>query len=129
MQVTLESFGKEHIINRSWVSVLIVMAVLLSSSCLSKIASAQEKGKKSITVNCVTYENPIQIDDERYMTEQWLAQWPINHPWMDKNQDGKISPEEYQRFLKKEYELIRKAIELYEPGEKYKGIPYRVMMP
>lgn len=28
--------------NRSWVSVLIVMAVLLSSSCLSKIALAQE---------------------------------------------------------------------------------------
>lgn len=115
--------------NRSWLSVLIVMVVSLSFSCLSPIALAQKKGEKRITVNGVTYENPIQFDDERYMTQQWMAQWPINHPWMDKNEDGKISPDEWERFLDKEYELIRKALELYEPREPHKGIPYRVMMP
>lgn len=115
--------------NRSWLSVLIVMVVSLSFSCLSPIALAQKKGEKRITVNGVTYENPIQFDDERYMTQQWMAQWPINHPWMDKNEDGKISPDEWERFLDKEYELIRRALELYEPREPHKGIPYRVMMP
>ena len=62
-------------------------------------------------------------------TDKQLAQWYLNHPWIDKNEDGKVSPEEYDQFMQFESVLARKAYELYKPRGSYKAMPYRVMEP